>query len=491
LVEDAGGIEYQDLSFKLNFPTRRAGTFSVWGVGLLDHLAPVVPKDTADWEDLYASPANYKLTKGVGGIGHKIFINEKSYLKTSLAANYSKNALWQKRVYIDELPSRSVGEMRNTNSNVVFDTHLNTKFSAAHTNRTGLNITGLFYDLDYWVVPDPYIYYLDDMFNFANGKGSTAMFSAFSQSSFRLNSRLTANIGLHGQYFRLTGKATVEPRVSLRWQAVPKHAFGMAYGKHSRRENTDFYFVEHPMQSGDFPNKKLDFAKAHHFVLSYDWSISERLHLKAEPYYQYLYDVPVVKGEVTSMINHKDFWMNYPLVNKGKGKNYGIDFTLERYLYNGFYYLLTASLFGSKYACEDGVWHDTRLNRTCIFNALGGKEWHVGKQKQNLISLNLRFTLQGGERHTPIDEEASIAIKELVYDETKPHGKQAPYDFLTHFNASYTLNRKKVSHEFALMIYNFTAHEAFYGYFYNYRKDKPEMFMESAVIPNVCYKINF
>lgn len=33
---DNTGISYQDLTFKLNFPTRKAGTFSVWGIGLLD-----------------------------------------------------------------------------------------------------------------------------------------------------------------------------------------------------------------------------------------------------------------------------------------------------------------------------------------------------------------------------------------------------------------------------------------------------------------------
>ena len=36
LPENAGGIRYQDLSFKLNFPTKRAGTFSLWGIGARD-----------------------------------------------------------------------------------------------------------------------------------------------------------------------------------------------------------------------------------------------------------------------------------------------------------------------------------------------------------------------------------------------------------------------------------------------------------------------
>ena len=33
---DGGTMDYQDLNFKLNFPTKMAGTFSVWGTSLID-----------------------------------------------------------------------------------------------------------------------------------------------------------------------------------------------------------------------------------------------------------------------------------------------------------------------------------------------------------------------------------------------------------------------------------------------------------------------
>ncbi|MDR1699204.1 MAG: hypothetical protein LBR75_05210 [Prevotellaceae bacterium] len=66
--------------------------------------------------------------------------------------------------------------------------------------------------------------------------------------------------------------------------------------------------------------------------------------------------------------------MMMPLANVGKGKNYGIDLTLERYLYNGWYYLFTASLFEGRYTVDDGVWRDTRLNRNYVINALDSKE---------------------------------------------------------------------------------------------------------------------
>jgi len=490
LLQGAAGMRYQDLSFKMNFPTQKAGTFTVWGIGIIDHYKQNVPKDTADWLYGWIGDADFKQTKAVGGLGHKIFIGEKSYLKSSLVSNYTHNQIVAQHIYPD-WSTCPVTDMKNTNWNVVFDTYLNTKFNAAHTNRTGVNITGLFYDLDYWMSPDIYRIPPGDMRQYAKDRGGSIAISAFSQSLFRLNSRLTANVGLHGMYFRLTEKATIEPRVSLRWQASPKHAFSLAYGKHSRRENTDYYFVKTPQTGEQLVNQHLDFAKAHHIVASYDWSISEQLHLKVEPYFQYLYDIPVVKDSLWSIINYREWFLMLPLVNDGKGKNYGIDVTLEHYLYNGYYYLLTASLFKSCYMGGDGVWRNTRLNRNYIFNALGGKEWKMGKQKQNMLSASLRFTLQGGERYIPADETASIAARNMVYDNSRAYEMQLSPEFISHFTVAYKINRNKLSHEIAAKMVNVTGNKEFGGIFYNYRENRTDISMDAVMIPNISYKIEF
>jgi hypothetical protein len=354
-------------------------------------------------------------------------------------------------------------DMKNTNWNVAIHTFLNTKFNVTHTNRTGFTVTGLFYDLDYWLHPDLYNYPgypPDGMTHYAKDTGNSVALSAFTQSSFRLNSRLTANIGLHGMYFRLNEKATVEPRAAIRWQALPKHAIGLAYGKHSRRENTDYYFVKTPATGDEFVNRHLDFGKAHHIVMTYDWSISEHLRLKVEPYFQYLYGIPVEQNSQMSLINYRDFLLMLPkLRNDGKGKNYGIDLTLERYLNEGYYYLLTASLFESLYTGGDGVWRSTRLNRNYIINALGGKEWKIGRQKQNMLSVSLRFTFQGGERYTPIDEKVSKTTKNIVFDGSRAFEAQLSPEFISHFTVGYKINRSRVSHEISLKMINVTGNQ--------------------------------
>jgi hypothetical protein len=489
LLGDAAGMRYQDLSFKMNFPTQHAGTFSVWGVWIKDHFLQHAPKDTAEWNDIFEGDGDFKQTKAIGGVGHRIFFNEKSYLKSALVANYTQNSILFEHVYTDK--SRFfVADMKNTNWNAAFNTFLNTKFSAAHTNRTGINVTGLFYDLNYWMSENINRIPPGNMANYAKGEGSSMAFSGFSQSSFRLNNRLTANVGLHAMYFRLNKKAAIEPRAGIRWQTLPKHAFSLAYGKHSRRENTDYYFVETPPASGVYSNKSLDFAKAHHLVATYDWSISEHLRLKVEPYFQYLYDIPVERESQMSLINYRDFWLMIPLVNDGKGKNYGLDITLERYLNSGYYYLFTASLFESLYTGGDGVWRNTRLNRNYIANALGGKEWKMGRQKQNMLSVSLRFTLQGGERYIPVDEDLSIAQKDIVYDNSRAYDLQFSPEFISHFTIGYKINRDRLSHEISLKMFNVTGNKE-YMYIYNFRNDRPELYGGAVTIPNICYKIEF
>jgi hypothetical protein len=366
------------------------------------------------------------------------------------------------------------------------------KFGAAHTNRTGFNVTKLFFDLDYNISPNIQHIPPGDMVNYATGKGSSTLFSAFSQSSLRINSRLTANAGLLGMYFQLNGKATVEPRAGIRWQASPQHAFGAAYGKHSRRENLDYYFVETSPKEGAVANKKLGFSKAHHFVLAYEWVITEHLSLKAEPYYQYLYAIPVTAdNNRSSLINHRDFFLMTPLVNGGKGKNYGIDCTLEHHLHNGYYYLLTASLFDSRATEGDNTWQHTRLNRNYIFNALGGKEWKTGKQKQKILSVSIRFTLQGGERYIPVNEEESKTSKGIVYDRSRAYEEQLPSEIITHLTLGYKINRNKLTHKIAIKIINATGIKDFDNYSYNYHTDSPEMYMKSGMLPNISYTVNF
>ena len=487
LPADAEGTNYQDLSFKLSFPSRRAGTFSLWGVGLIDRSGTVAETDPAKWTyDQDMEDQDVRQYMGAAGINHTVPLGRTSRLNTTLAATVSGLDMHTERMS-DEVIPLPQNVIRNTNWNFVFSTALRTRFGERHTNRTGVRLTGLRYDQFMQDVParDGALQTLTDR------AGMSALLSVYSTSLVRLSQCWEASAGVHVQWFTLNDRYTVEPRASVRYRVAPDHSLALAYGLHSRLEMLNYYFTE---VGGEPVNRDLDFTKAHHLSLTYDWQIGTNRHLRIEPYVQYLYDVPVIPGTTFSFINLRgddDWFLAERLANAGRGLNYGVDITFERFMARGFYYMATASLFNDRFRTADGRWFDTRYNRNYVLNLLAGKEWMTGRNRQNLLGINWRITFQGGDRYSPIDEAASAARQEAVYDERRPYSEQFEPVLLAHLTVSYRLNRKRVAHEFALKVLNLTGYKDYYGHRYNYLTGQVEPEREANIIPNISYRIDF
>ena len=481
-------LKYQDLSFKLNFPTRKAGTFSIWGIGLIDRYKPEAI-DRDEWETQGdRQSGNTAFDKAAGGLTHKYLINAYTYIRSSLAATYSKDRTRADQMTEDDKLVH-VGDIRNSKWDIVFNSYLNKKFNSNHINRTGITVTGLQYDLDYKISPN---FGLDiPMEQISKGNGGSCVLSAYSSSVINLSNHLTTSLGITAQYFTLNKNWTVEPRAALKWSFNPKHALALAYGLHSRREKLDYYFVEQEANGKTESNRYLDFSKAHHFGLTYDWNINSYMHLKVEPYYQYLFRIPVEENSSFSIINHQSFYMDRILKNRGSGVNYGIDITLEQYMKNGFYYMITASLFKSKYKAGDNIWRNTRLDKNYLLNILAGKEWMVGRNKQNVLSLNGRIFFQGGDRYTPVDEGKSMIEHDIKFDETRAYSKKFDPSINGDISFSYRINKKKISHEFSIKMLNVGMRTGMHFYQYNEKTHKIEKKDGSGLIPNISYKIYF
>ncbi len=481
-------LKYQDLSFKLNFPTRKAGTFSIWGIGLIDRYKPEAI-DRDEWETQGdRQSGNTAFDKAAGGLTHKYLINADTYIRSSLAATYSKDRTRADQMTEDDKLVH-VGDIRNSKWDIVFNSYLNKKFNSNHINRTGITVTGLQYDLDYKISPN---FGLDvPMEQISKGNGGSCVLSAYSSSVINLSNHLTTSLGITAQYFTLNKNWTVEPRVALKWSFNPKHALALAYGLHSRREKLDYYFVEQEANGKTESNRYLDFSKAHHFGLTYDWNINSYMHLKVEPYYQYLFRIPVEDNSSFSIINHQSFYLDRILKNRGSGVNYGIDITLEQYMKNGFYYMITASLFKSKYKAGDNIWRNTRLDKNYLLNILAGKEWMVGRNKQNVLSLNGRIFFQGGDRYTPVDEGKSMIEHDIKFDETRAYSKKFDPSINGDISFSYRINKKKISHEFSIKMLNVGMRTGMHFYQYNEKTHKIEKKDGSGLIPNISYKIYF
>lgn len=483
--EDMGGLlAYQDLNFKFNFPTSKIGTFSLWGVGFMDEADPILDEDEERkyLDDGILSAAKQK--SGSLGLSHRYFFdNKKTSVNTTLAAIHQGNEIEEEFYNLDEERSPKSELYANT-TNLVFNSVLNHKFNAKHSNKTGITFTNIRYDMNLDFTP----IFEQPLENLLSSTESANLISGYTNSLFNINDVLTLSTGLNAQYFSLNGNVTIEPRASFKWQLNPKNSVAIAYGLHSRMEKPDVYFVKD--EDANLPNRNLDLMKSHHLMLSYVYSISDNMSLKIEPYYQALFDVPVTDDGSYSILNRKDFYISESLVNKGKGRNYGIDLTFSRYLTRGLYYMMTASLFDSKYLAGDERWYNTRYNRNWITNALVGKEWMFGR---DMLSVNLKASILGGKRYTPVDEAATFAHpdKEVQYDETRMYSKQFSPMFIGDFSLSYKMNRKKVAHEFAIKSINATGAKEYLEHKYNIITRTIEPYEPSTSIFNVSYRIEF
>jgi len=238
----------------------------------------------------------------------------------------------------------------------------------------------------------------------------------------------------------------------------------------------------------------LEFSKAHHFVLAYDHLFTKNLRIKIEPYYQYLYNVPVKENDSYSMINYvQEFFVFDTLINDGTGKNYGLDITLERFLADNYYYMINGSLFESKYTGGDEIERYSRYNSNFVLNLLGGKEFIINtkKGKENYLGINARLTLFGGERDYPIDHTASNIAQDVIFETDRPFESQNPNYANVDLTITYKVNHKKANSVWALQIKNALASDHFFGYDYNYKNKEVEAYNLKVVVPVISYKIDF
>jgi hypothetical protein len=489
LPENARGIRYQDLAFKMNFPVGEIGTFSIWGLLSADRSGSKVKTDSTAWQyyqDIEKDENQNRM--GVVGINHKVILDEKTYLNASLAVtgNY---IYWQRKRLSQELSLYPKDEIAQNDRKYTFSILINHKFGPRHTNRTGLVLNKLTYDIKLkQSSPESMspLTYVDEY-------GGSYLLQLYSQSRFDILPGLSFNAGIHSQRFALNREMTIEPRASVKWIVSNRHSLSLAYGLHSRLEPVGFYFAQQPASSGAVqPNRNLKLAKAHHIVLAYEFKTGEFSRFRVEPYYQRLFDVPVIPRTSFSMMNLEMEWFfNDSLVNKGIGSNLGIDITMERFLHAGYYYLITGSLFDAKYKGGDNIERNTRFNKNYVVNFLFGKEWSVGRSKSNTIGLNWKFSLLGGDRISPVDHASSIAAHEVVYNESRAFTERKPTVYYLDFTASWQRNKPKYSSTWSFQFVNLLFQKEFFGYRYNFRTNKVEPYREAVVIPNFSYRIDF
>jgi hypothetical protein len=492
-VKDANELPiYQDLSFKIHMPTAKAGQFSIWGVGGLSKTSMKGHNEVDKW--IYPEnrkKMNFKYNMGVMGLTHTKGLSAKAHLKTSVALNAGQHKYNEKARLNEDSPSElhPLFAVENTEGMATVNSTLSIIPSSKLNFKTGVDGNLHFYRLN----GQARNYQNGNYSKFMQGDGSGVVLKAFSQAKYSLTQNFYFNGGVNLSCFELNKEFKIEPRLSASWQPNKQNRFSFGYGNHSQIEPLFVYFVSHTNnQTGEliYPNMNLKRMAANHFVLGYDHSPNQFSRIKIEPYYQHFYNVPVVDGQVYSMVNFMSDWtFNKALVSNGTGENYGVDITLERFLNDGYYYMITSSIYKSQYTGGDGVTYKSRYSGGYVLNLLGGKEWTV--RNKNLLGINGKIAFFGPYWHQPVDFKATQLSGNIVYEENAPFSyRNSDLETISDITLTYRINHLKSSSVFACQVKNVLGRQ-YLGKKYNLQTQEIEDDFFTSPVPFISYKIEF
>ena len=485
--------EWQDLSFNVNIPTKKLGRFNVWGLGGKSGSAGEVIQDTSQWEyrgDHFSYEENQTL--GIIGLNNIYHLkNNKTYFKTVLSYSHTNNGQVEDSLdyNFSETPVLDEDYIYNT---MTASTLVNHKFNAKNYVRAGLIYTNQQFKLDVQQLNfDDGIYE-----NPLNQDGRTSRAQAYIQWKYRINEKLDMNTGVHALYLALNNDYSIEPRLGFSYKLNDKNRFNLAVGLHSKVEPISIYMAQQIREDGTYylPNEDLKMTRAIHAVAGHTWNFASNFSLRSEVYYQYLFQVPVKIGDTTGTVSSLNFssgFTNEPFNNEGTGVNYGLELTLEKRFSRQYYLMFTTSLFESKYTMPGYSQRNTYFNSNYIFNFLGGKEFSVGKNKQNVISLNLRGMLRGGYRTIPINLNGSIAEGKDVRDYSRAFETSDPDYFRIDFGTSYRKNNPNWSWIISLDIQNLTNRSNIWGEYYDADREQVQQIYMTGLIPVLNFKVEF
>lgn len=462
---------YQDMAFRLNFPLSGGGSIAAFGIGGDSDIDILISEQEAPERNIYGSNDRdqyFSTRMGVAGISYTKPISQNTMLKATVAGSTDMQDAQHYFVYrhvdaagryvVDSLPQILGYEFSQQKYSAILTLYqkLNAKNSLVYGFNNDLFAFNFADSSRIMYEDDPRYYQFVTRWN---SRDLAILVQPYIQWKHKFTDRLNLVAGLHSQYFSLSRSVSpAEPRAGLSWQMGGSQSLNLGVGLHSQIQPTYMYFysLQDASANPELHNLEMDFTRSMHYVLSYSKMLTDHIRFKSEVYYQQLFNIPIEKKPGSfSLINTGAGFSRFfadTLVNEGKGRNYGIEFTLERAFSGGYFFMLTSSLFESKYRGSDGILRDTDFNGNYALNALFTKEWRIGKE--NLLGAGAKITTAGGRRYGPADYEASEREKEVVYLDSLRNSLQFPPYFRADLRINYRINRPRLSHEIALDLVN-------------------------------------
>jgi hypothetical protein len=466
-------INFQDLSFNLNFPSKKGGNLSVFGfAGWSKNLFDAKPE--AEWEE---EKDRYTINYDGSSMGAGIVQQFKpGWASVSFGASVSgqeQNRTSQGTA----VPYPAIESEEYRSIRTIYSSFLR---GVRKINRgsieLGVNTSYMDHNLTVATISQVQVQpYTPNLRGAVTGLLMQPYF-AWQQYIGKFN----LNAGIRYVNFSYNQSDSFEPRVSLS-RNFSDNLFTLSYGLTSQWQQTQTYLTK--------GNGNLPFSKSNQFALEWRRKFNTDLSVVSSVYYHEQFNVPIAPGVPHySLINQ---WEDFPrnnLVADGKGRNYGIDAYVEKRYYSDVYFMISGSVYQSQFSTNGILYEDSRFNGNYTSSALTGKEW---KSKNKAFGVHARVLYSGGLRQLPIDPIASESVGTTIYSPTDSYIIKYPDYFRTDLRVSWRKNKPGYTRTLSIDIQNVTGKlNVAYQYYDTYLKAITTKY-QLGLIPVIAYRVDF
>lgn len=469
---------YGDGAFKFNWKLKKGGQLSWWGMGGKSNIDLLISEQKEYSKEFYGEGDRdqfFGTSMYVSGLSYKKSLNEKTYLTATLAGSLEEQHARHMYLHrsLEVVGADTTIKVDSSFNMLGFDfktmklsgyTAINHKINKQHLIKAGVNFDVLSFNY-----MDSVLTNLDDRNSWAtrwNYSGMALLIQPFAQWKWKITDKMDLTAGIHAQYFTLSNSLSpAEPRVGWKYRMKGDQSIFAGAGLHSQTQPYYTYAYD-PDNDGNAHNLNMDFSRSLHSGIGYEKSFGPGLNFKTEAYYQYLYNLPInTMSNSFSLVNagggFSRVFPNDTLVNSGKGINYGLEFTLQKYFSKSFFFMVSASVYDSKYLASDGIWRNTsykgsnisnNIDLSYVWNVLAGKEFKIGKKQ--VIGVGTKITRAGGRRYGLVDIAQTEASKEIIFKDSLFNENTFRDYFRVDLKISWRMNTQKLTHEFGLDLVN-------------------------------------
>lgn len=482
-------INFQDLSFNLNFKGKKRAQYTVFGMGGLSENLFSHKEDTAEikyYKDLH--DISFQSKTGILGGSAKWKTGASSWLKAALVYSVQDND-WRK-----SKPSEldSVDLDNRTEERIAASLEWR-RFYKQHQFSAGVQASRIFFEAYVFRQISLGPFGVSFLTPYDRNLGYLNLQPWLRWDWTARNGRWNTQLGGQFHYNSKYQKLAPAPRALLAYRIAKNHKIALSAGLYKQDAPAWMQVGKSRYGLGEYVVPYLSSLQT---GLKYTWNPSLFWKVGVELFRQLTDNIPVNANDLvnSSLVNTPEYISEFLGSKTSKMLNQGVELSVERSLQSGWFFAANGTLFKSQYKLKSTNWLDTRWDIGHLSNVTFGKEWQRDKSATTTrtIGVGIRGVWAGGPREPEVSLSRSEMELRTVYDETQGYYRQYPDYFRIDLRVYWRRNLgDQRNSTFALDLQNLTGQQNLAYHFYDPLTKKIENKYQLGTIPNFSWRIEF